>query len=342
MNVLLVAALSDEGVPENGPSYEHYHLRLPLARVADRVTAFDFMAELSQYGRRVMNERLVDAAIQSRPDVVIVAPFTDQLDFPAIDRIRTIAPTIGYFFDDVWRLDFTSAWAHHVTWITTSDVNGVERYKARGIKNVVYSPFGCNLDLFRPLELATEHDISFVGRYHPYRAWIFRRLETIGKKVVVRGTGWPVGRASTGDMVSLFNTSRINLNLSNCVSWDVRYLGAVRRPVTETLRAWRGALRAARESDVKTREMVKGRHFEISACGGFQLSFYVEGLEHHYEIGREIAVYTSTEDLIEKVQYFLAHDSERRAIAAAGLARTRRDHGMENRLRDLLAVASAR
>jgi spore maturation protein CgeB len=341
MNVVLVAALSDEGRPENGPSYEHVQLLLPLERAAKKVIPFDFMAEMRDRGRAGMNQQLVALVEAARPNVVIVVPFTDQLDFETVDRLRTTAPTLGYFFDDAWRIEFTSTWARHLTWVTTSDVNGVRRLGERGVHNVVYSPFGCNLEVFRPLGLPFEHDVTFVGRYHPYRAWLFQLLRRHGIEVTVRGTGWPEGRATTDEMVAMFSRSRINLNLSNCVSWDFRYLSNVRRPLLETLRAWHGAVRAVRDPDVKTREMVKGRHFEINACGGFQLTFYVEGLERHYAIGDELAVYLSPEDLVEKIAYFLRHDTERAAIAAAGLMRTTRDHSMDVRLRDLVDVVSS-
>jgi spore maturation protein CgeB len=42
--------------------------------------------------------------------------------------------------------------------------------------------------------------------------------------------------------------------------------------------------------------------------------------------GREIIGFTSTEELLRKVRYFLDHPAEAEAIRAAGGARVRRDH----------------
>ena len=70
------------------------------------------------------------------------------------------------------------------------------------------------------------YDVSFVGQYHPHRAWYFRHLKKAGIDVHAWGYGWPNGRLSFNDMIDVFNQSKINLNMSNCVSWDLRYLSS--------------------------------------------------------------------------------------------------------------------
>jgi spore maturation protein CgeB len=78
-------------------------------------------------------------------------------------------------------------------------------------------------------------------------------------------------------------------------------------------------------------EQIKARHFEINGCRGFQLSYYVDGLEHCYEIGKEIAVYLSPDDLIDKIRYYLADDALRESIALAGYQRTLNEHTFRQR-----------
>lgn len=82
---------------------------------------------------------------------------------------------------------------------------------------------------------------------------------------------------------------------------------------------------------------MKARQFEINGCGGFQLSYYVDGLEHCYEIGREIVVYLDVDDLISKVKYYLAHDDEREAIASRGYQRTLAEHTYTQRFQSIFA-----
>ena len=64
----------------------------------------------------------------------------------------------------------------------------------------------------------------------------------------------------------------------------------------------------------------------MNGCGAFQISYYVEDLEHCYDIGKEIIIFMDIDDLIEKIRYFLKHDEEREAIADAGYRRAVRDH----------------
>ena len=149
------------------------------------------------------------------------------------------------------------------------------------------------------------------------------------------GTGWNTKMLSSEEMINVFNQSRINLNLSNNICWDIRYLLNNNRPLRKTLQIWKQSILAFKKSDYKTVEQVKGRHFEINACGGFQLSYYVEGLEKLYNIGEEISLYFSPEDMAHKIKYFLKNEDEREHIALHGLERTQREHQMKQRFENI-------
>ena len=333
---MLVASLYNDGLKERGLSYEYYNLLKPLEQVVGSVNTFDFMQTVLDVGGPGMNRSLLETVKRERPALLVVVPFKDELDPAVMDEISTHTTTVAYFFDDPWRREFSEFWAKHFTFVTTSDVKGVRRFQEAGADNAIYSPFGCNHEIFVRKDLEKIYDVAFVGQFHPYRAWWVRQVRKAGISVAVWGHGWGAGRVEQEDLVRIFNQARINLNLSNCVSWDLRYVLSLRRPVPETLRTWKNTSQSLIQGDSKTREQVKGRHFEISACGGFQASFYAEGLEQHYGIGEEIVLFTSPDDLIETIRYYLKHDAERERIALRAYQRTIKEHTMGHRFRELL------
>ncbi len=58
----------------------------------------------------------------------------------------------------------------------------------------------------------------------------------------------------------------------------------------------------------KIKEQVKGRHYEINGCGGFQLSYFIPGLNLAYEIDKEIAVYEDIKYIPDAVKFYLKDD----------------------------------
>lgn len=78
------------------------------------------------------------------------------------------------------------------------------------------------------------------------------------------------------------------------------------------------------------------RVLDIMGCGGFVLSNYQQELLEYFVPGEECVVYENTEDLFLKADYYLKHEEERKRIAAAGLAKVKRDFTFEARLLGML------
>jgi len=342
MKILVVSMKYDYGEKERGLSGNEFYFERPLSRLGHEVLSFDFMENCRVHGREGMNRGLLETVKRERPALALFVPHEEQFLPAVLHEINKFTTTIGYFFDDVWRISFSRFWAGQFHYVTTSDVHGEKRWADAGCSNFIYSPFGCRAEMFRKKNLPKIYDVTFVGQYHPFRTWIVQRLRREGLQVSAWGYGWKNGRIDFEAMVDIFNQSRINLNLSNNESWDLRYLLWPFRPVMDTLRALKRTGRSVVGVDAKIREMVKARHFEINGCGGFQLSYYVEGLERHYEIGEEISIYGAVEDLVDKVRYYLKHEEERKAIAHRGYERTLQEHTLESRFKRLVETIQLR
>jgi spore maturation protein CgeB len=82
------------------------------------------------------------------------------------------------------------------------------------------------------------------------------------------------------------------------------------------------------------------RLYEATGVGTMLLTDEKRNLSTLYEPGVEVATYRGADDLVAKIRYYLANESERAAIAAAGQARTQRDHTYAARMHELAEILS--
>ena len=311
--LILYAGLgSDYGRPGLGLGYDTVHFYYSLVGGGYPVVHFPYDRVRAELGYERMQSVLRLGCMLFRPSILFHAILQDEFRGETIRRISSELgiPTVAFFSDDHWRFEsFSRFAASPYDWICTTSEKAAARYREEGFSKVIRSQWGANHFFFRPMTCGYEHDVSFVGQPHGCRREIVRRLEERGIQVTLRGRGWKEGRIELGDMIRLFSTSRINLNLSNAsvaTSLD---------PEGEP-----GLLQ------------IKGRDFEVPACGGFLLTQENPELYEYFEPGKEIAVYRDTEDLVEKIQYYLTHHEERERIRKAGYARFLKDHTMLARL----------
>ena len=176
-----------------------------------------------------------------------------------------------------------------------------------------------------------EHGVTFVGLPHGDRRETVARLEEAGHPVECWGEGWPNGRIDHDGMVRVFGASAVNLNLSNSSTPH------------RTPRARIGALVRGRWSEVgrgrPRPSQIKGRTFEVPGSGGFLLTETVPHLEDYFVPGKEIGVFTDTDDLVEQVGHWLAHPDERAAVAEAGHRRALAEHTYDHRFAAIFSAA---
>lgn len=275
--------------------------------------------------RALNNQKIIRLVEQEKPDILFYGDF-DGLVYPETLRHvkeNTKTTTIHWFSDDQWRFDsFSKEYCWNFDYCVTTDRSAVAKYKAIGYKNIILSQFAANQHVYKKLDLPYKEEVSFVGQPHGVRKGIIDQLRKEHIPIVVYGNGWEINpikkkwnrlmdklnidllRLNTGmishpEMLRVFNQSKINLNLST----NSTGLGA----------------------------QMKGRHFEVPACGGFLLTDYSPDLEEYYKVGKEVECYRSIEEMIDKIRYYLSHDKERKAIANAGYNRTLREHTWDKR-----------
>jgi spore maturation protein CgeB len=80
------------------------------------------------------------------------------------------------------------------------------------------------------------------------------------------------------------------------------------------------------------------RLYEATGVGSLLVTDAKKNLPELFEPGREVVTYTGSDELVAQVQRYLADEDARREIAAAGQARTLRDHTYAVRMRELATI----
>lgn len=74
------------------------------------------------------------------------------------------------------------------------------------------------------------------------------------------------------------------------------------------------------------------RIFDILGAGGFLITNYQSELPEMFEIGKDLVIYESIEDLIDKTAYYLEHDDERKIIAENGYKKVKSSYQTSSRI----------
>ena len=81
------------------------------------------------------------------------------------------------------------------------------------------------------------------------------------------------------------------------------------------------------------------RIFDVLACGGFLITNYQAELPEFFTLGSDLEYYTSEDELLQKVDYYLTHENDRLEIAHNGLESLKKYHNYPERLLQMLSLA---
>jgi spore maturation protein CgeB len=180
------------------------------------------------------------------------------------------------------------------------------RFQGYGINSVsFYSSYDKN-NYYKIQDMSQEIDVSFVGNVVDKigRKENIEFLSKNGINVETFGIGSRNGEVSLKEMVKIFNKSKINLNFTS-----INLKNSIKKELNITARLGQ----------------VKGRVTEIAFCGGFVLSEYSTGIEEIFKIDKEIVIFRTKEEMLEKIIYFLKNKEKREEIAKNGHMKALKD-----------------
>ncbi|GJM79139.1 glycosyltransferase [Paenibacillus timonensis] len=282
----------------------------------------------------VPGDPIPDLVAQHKPDLLLAL---DGLELPVehLSAVRAMGvPTAVWFTDDPYYTDLTIPLSSHYDYVFTLERNCVDTYRAAGCSQVHYLPFAAFPGHYRPTLIPSPHrrNLSFIGSAYWNRVIYLQPVlpALMEQGLLINGIWWDrlpefpayADRIELGKWMGPVETSEV-------YSGSKIVLNLHRSPFEEDVNNNQAGIPAASPNP---------RTFEISACATLQLVDARDDLASFYLPGEEIETFTSPEELVDKVRYYLTHEEERREIALRALDRTLRDHTYANRLDQLLSV----
>ncbi|MGF7047130.1 spore maturation protein CgeB [Paenibacillus sp. DS2015] len=279
---------------------------------------------------------IAEATAQISPDLVLILDGT-YVDTEEIDNVREQGVlTAVWLTDDPYYSDLSITKVRHYDYVFTLELNCVRLYKQLGCEQVYYLPFGVHTEHYQPhsVQVAStlKRDVRFIGSAYWNRIHFLHPIlpHLMKYNTSFNGIWW--------DRLPEFPIYQHKIELG-------KWMGPV-----ETAAAYNASkivinLHRSHEDDTVNKNSnniaaasPNPRTFEISACGTLQLSDERDDLARFYEPGKEIVTYSSPQDLLEKIEFYLTHEKERQEIALAALERTYRDHSYSIRVNELLSI----
>jgi spore maturation protein CgeB len=94
------------------------------------------------------------------------------------------------------------------------------------------------------------------------------------------------------------------------------------------------------DSQPHVRKSMSERLYIAVGCGAFYMCLHVDGIEEVLEPDREIVTFRDEYEMIDKIKFYLKHDSLREKIARAGQKRVMSEHIYEVRIRQMMNIVA--
>ena len=261
---------------------------------------------------RYLSQSTIERDIQS----IIIKEGINLLFYPidyrmivSIDFLKNISASVrvvAYIGDDEHYANlFYNTYLQAFDLILSPNYFPAVKYKSMGLNSHFFPSSFDNREYQTINSTQKKYQVSFVGNTHEKigRKKFISDLAKSGIEVKVFGSGNNTQVLTRGEMLEVFSQTKINLNFTGVSSESIY------------------------DTDFKSsclHKQIKGRCQEIALTGSFFLSEHAFGIERLFEPESEFALFTTSEELVEQVKYYLENDDEREAMAQKANARARK------------------
>jgi len=285
-----------------------------VERVRERISAKLFRLGLNSFGIRDLagaNARIIELVGRQEWDVLWLDKAMT-IEPETLLKTRELCPKciiVGYSPDDMHaRHNQSRQFLRHLplydVFFTTKSY-GVKELEARGCPRVRFVGNAFDPNTHKPWTLdrkdreALGGPVGFIGTYESDRAASMDYLARQGCKVRIWGSDWGSHRRRHPNMILEKRALYGDDYAKAIAAFDIN-LSFLRK---------------------MNRDLQTQRSVEVPACGAFMLAERTDEHRDLFEEGKEAEFFSSNEELLEKVRYYLAHPQQRKRIAAAARER---------------------
>lgn len=279
---------------------------------------------LAEWDLRRLNRSFVNTALKEKPDLcMIVGGYRILLS--SLHAIRKAGIKLVLWTTDApVQFENVVETASSYDFIFCAGTEAVDILSAEGCKNVAWLPFGCDPQYHRPVELSESErdelakDLVFVGAHYPNRANILEAIADLD--LGVWGPNW-----NFLDNHCMLRKKAVDARI-NYDSW-VRIYSAARIVLVIHFQ----------DSSVPCHQ-ASPKLYEALACGSFVLVDAQKDAEALFEDGKHVVFFKNSQDLRDKISYYLGHADERERIARQGYQEVLDKHTYTHRMQEMLGA----
>ncbi|WP_191967119.1 MULTISPECIES: glycosyltransferase [Haloferax] len=305
-----------------------------LSYLKSKISGFDSLGERHEYQLQQhrfevgkYNEELLNLIEESLPDILLIIR-GDLVQPSTVQKIQEETDTVivTWIYDDLSHCPNATEIGALSDLFYLFDATDVEYLNSRGI-SCKFLPMAFDDENYSAKDYSKrDTDIVFVGKLYKNRIKILNKVINSfpNKNVEIWGSNW---NWSNPKSVVEFKIKRRKIDKS------LNNYNIGQKRVSELYNSSSICLNIHRPDASKA---VNPRTFEILGAGGFQLVDQNSQITNLFENNKDLVCYYSSDDLIEKIRYYLKNPNERHSIAQQGHITARRDHTFKSRAKEIL------
>jgi len=303
--------------PANKSPFSHLNIHLGLRLAFSRHPKIEFKC-------MDVEEAIVTT---NKPDYYF---FLDHEHFH--DHYKTLkrrAKVAIWLLEDPYEIDLSEYICQSVDVAFSMDMSGVE-LRRKNSDNIHLLPLGFNRDVFNIKEPYQPHmtDILLVGVAFPKRVKVAKSLAIYchenGLKLKIIGLWWDREKSNKVLMQYVDNRIISELELASYYA-NTKIAIEINRDLNT-------------HNDRRIPGSTPGRGFGSCACNTFTLTNMRKTLSNFFNIGKEIEVARTPDEVINKVQIYLGNEAKRKEVALNGYRRVLTEHTLDHRVATLFKI----